>query len=123
MIFLTLRGASQVPHLGPWLPESPQRARASWCSIRMGVFPEQHAARGRAALARWCAVVRMGAKAVGRRAGLHYLQVEVVVQTGEGHYLEGQEAQGHVGMGLLEQTRGKQQRSKDTSSEQMHGAL
>ena len=64
----------------------------------------------------------MGAKAVGRRAGLHYLQVEVIVQTGEGHYLEGQGAQGHGGMGLLEQTRGKQQRSKVTSSEQMRGA-
>lgn len=52
-----------------------------------------------------------------RRAALHYLQVEVIVQTGEGNYLEKQEVKGHVGMGLLEQTRGKQQRSKDTSSE------
>lgn len=53
-----------------------------------------------------------GAKAVGRRAGLHYLQVEGTVQTGEGNYVEKQEAQGHVGLGLLEPTRDKQQRAR-----------
>ena len=69
----------------------------------MCVFPEQRAAEamqpegGGAWWSGWAA------EAEGRKASSHYLQVEGIVQTGEGNYLEKREVQGHVGMGLLEQ--------------------